>query len=319
MLQFAKLPYVGAVGAKLYYPDSTKLQHCGITNLPIGPVHKLQTFEDHQEYYDHRNQYNYNCIAVTAACLLISKDKFLEVNKFDEELKIAYNDVDLGFKLYEQGYHNVVVNEAFAYHHESLSRGDDERREKQARLQCERNLLYQKHKHLLGYDPYYPYVLNHDGLDNRIVPGYYTANNTIQKPSWQPFAYWCEKAKEDPCLMVRVESCGPDIMRGYCIVLGDNNACYDKYLVLVPIVNSRKSLEPLYMKLDPQYRDDLEANLPDQENVAMCGFCIDRNLEGIPQGTYKIGALVSNRITRMKLIYFSGRYLEVLATEDGKD
>ena len=51
MVSRALQPYVGSVGLKLYYPDSVKIQHDGIVNLPVGPVHKLQFMEDDRSYY----------------------------------------------------------------------------------------------------------------------------------------------------------------------------------------------------------------------------------------------------------------------------
>lgn len=67
---------------------------------------------------------------------------------------MAYNDVDLGFCLVEMGYYNVVLNDCFAYHHESLSRGSDESPEKMRRLTEERELLYQMHPQFRGVDPF---------------------------------------------------------------------------------------------------------------------------------------------------------------------
>lgn len=93
----AMQPYVGSVGLKLYYPDSVKIQHDGIVNLPVGPVHKLQFMEDDKSYYFGRNRFDLNCVAVTGACLLIRTEVFRETGGFREALRVAYNDVDLGF------------------------------------------------------------------------------------------------------------------------------------------------------------------------------------------------------------------------------
>lgn len=152
----ASLPHIGAVGAKLLYPDSNIIQHIGITNLEIGPSHSFIGFSDGPSYYFGRNRMEYNVLAVTAACVIISKEKFQEVEGFDEELTVAYNDVDLCFKLYEAGYYNVIRNDVSMYHYESASRGsDDIDEEKKQRLNRERNRLYNKHKELEGVDPFY--------------------------------------------------------------------------------------------------------------------------------------------------------------------
>ena len=152
----ASLPHIGAVGAKLLYPDSNIIQHIGITNLGIGPSHSYIGFSDGASYYFGRNRMDYNVLAVTAACVIVSRKKFKEVEGFDEKLTVAYNDVDLCFKLYEAGYYNVIRNDVSMYHYESASRGsDDIDAEKRQRLQKEKERLYSKHKTLDGRDPFY--------------------------------------------------------------------------------------------------------------------------------------------------------------------
>lgn len=174
MLGQASLKHVGAVGAKLLYPNSEIIQHVGVTNLKIGPSHMLIGYSDKTPVYFGRNRMDYNTLAVTAACLMVKKDKFYEVGGFDEKLSIAYNDVDFCFKLYEEGYYNVIRNDAVLYHHESASRGsDDIDYEKKQRLLTERKHLYKKHPYLCGKDPFYnvnlatnkiDYSLNVDGM-----------------------------------------------------------------------------------------------------------------------------------------------------------
>lgn len=156
MVGHASVPHVGAVGAKLFYPGSNTIQHAGVTNLKIGPSHSFIGFSDSDIYYFGRNRMDYNYLAVTAACLVVSKEKFDEVGRFDESLTVGYNDVDLCFKLYEAGYYNVLRNDVTMYHHESASRGsDDIDEEKKQRLLSERKRLYDKHPRLDGVDPFY--------------------------------------------------------------------------------------------------------------------------------------------------------------------
>ena len=117
---------LGAVGAKLYYPNGDKIQHCGVVNLDAGPSHLFCGYSDSRIYYYGRNRLRYDVLAGNGClCLLISKEKFREVNYFDENLPVAYNDVDLCFKLVEKGYFNVICNDVHLYHHESVSRGYD--------------------------------------------------------------------------------------------------------------------------------------------------------------------------------------------------
>ena len=96
----ASLPHVGAVGAKLFFPDTTNIQHCGIVNLYNGPSHAYYGYDDVlvNEYYLRRSAI-YNWIAVTGACLSIKSSDFKSVNGFDENLGIAYNDISLCYSL----------------------------------------------------------------------------------------------------------------------------------------------------------------------------------------------------------------------------
>lgn len=156
MLEFAALSHVGAVGAKLLYPDTTLIQHAGITNMYEGPAHKLLKYDDRAEYYGGRNRGVWDVIGVTAACLMVSKEKFNQAGGFAEELKVAYNDVDLCFRLHQKGWFNVVRNDLILYHHESLSRGNDHLDPaKKERLANERKTLYRRSPGYYDFDPFY--------------------------------------------------------------------------------------------------------------------------------------------------------------------
>lgn len=152
----AILSHTGAVGAKLYYPNSKMIQHCGVINRKEGPSHLLLQYKDTQVADFGRNRLNYNYSAVTGACLMVERKRFEEIQGFDESLPIAYNDVDLCFKLIEAGYYNTQRNDVHLYHYESLSRGDDTKdKEKFKRLVKERITLYEKHPAWERVDPFY--------------------------------------------------------------------------------------------------------------------------------------------------------------------
>ena len=155
MLGHAQQKHTGAVGAKLYYPQTTLLQHTGVSNPKTGPLHSFMGLDDQVPYYFGWNRVDNNCIGVTGACLLVSAEKFREVGCFDEDLPVAYNDVKLCFALHSHGYYNVIRNDAVAYHHESLSRGSDHIDDpKLIRLSKELTGLYGAFPELKGKDPY---------------------------------------------------------------------------------------------------------------------------------------------------------------------
>ena len=156
MLGQAQISYTGAVGAKLLYPQDRKIQHVGVINIENGPVHAFTGMSDDVIYYFGRNRLNYNVLAVTAACLLINKDKYWKVGGLDESFAVAYNDVDFCMKLSEAGYFNVVRNDITLIHHESVSRGNDlVDINKTRRLMDEENRLYDIHSIYAHNDPFY--------------------------------------------------------------------------------------------------------------------------------------------------------------------
>ena len=159
--------HTGAVGAKLLYPGTTKIQHDGVINRRNGPTHILQKLDDKYVYYYGRNRLDYDCFAVTGACLLLSKAHYLLVGKMDEELYVTYNDVDLCLNLADQGLYNVVRNDVVLYHHESVSRGlDTMSHEKLSRLLKEQNHMWEKHPGFhSGKDPYYSRHFGEDAID----------------------------------------------------------------------------------------------------------------------------------------------------------
>lgn len=296
--------YTGAVGLKLLYPSDHRIQHAGITNLPMGPVHKLQTLTDDGEYYGRGNRLVGNYLAVTAACLMVEKRKFLEVGGFEESLAVAFNDVDLCYKLYEAGYSNVCVNDRHAFHYESLSRGADESVEKVQRLLRERDILFERHPLLLGRDPYYSEYLNRDGLDVRITPGYATSKNHCQKVTEGVPGTMLNAYREDPCLMVRIEDLRQKNLYGYAVVLGDDNSHYEFSLVL------KSGGQTRVVPMERQLRPDLEENLPDQKNVALCGFWMDLSDLPLEPGNYIIGVIAKSKVGRTRLLGFSNRCLD---------
>lgn len=138
MVGHALRPGIGAVGAKLLYPNDM-VQHAGVV-LGIGGVagHVHRYLGGTEPGYYFRAIATQNYSVVTAACLAVRKSVFAEVGGLDAiNLKVAFNDVDFCLKLLKAGYRNVFTPYALLYHHESLSRGHDDTPEKKAIFEYE--------------------------------------------------------------------------------------------------------------------------------------------------------------------------------------
>lgn len=124
MVSHAVRPEIGAVGARLLYPDGT-VQHAGVLLGYKGRAgHMYRYAPRHWPGYWARAVLIQNLTAVTAACLVLRKDVFEAVDGFDEEnFTITFNDVDLCLRIHEKGYRNLYTPYAELYHHESKTRG----------------------------------------------------------------------------------------------------------------------------------------------------------------------------------------------------
>ncbi len=155
MASMAMNSYIGAVGCRLLYPDSDRVQHIGVVNEEGGAYHKCLGARLQDIPYGSA-EYNQNVMAVTGACLMARRAVLDAAGLLDEKLPVAYNDVDLCFKIYEKGYRNIVLNDIYMYHHESVTRGTDAMDEaKLERLAKEREYLQSKHQKIGFKDPYY--------------------------------------------------------------------------------------------------------------------------------------------------------------------
>ncbi len=160
MLEHAQRPEVGAVGAKLLYPNDL-VQHAGVVIGVGGAANHAfsRTPKDEHGYFGQLNvvrQYS----AVTAACIMLRKSVFEEIDGFDEEnLAISFNDVDFCLRLREKGYLVIYTPYSLLYHHEALSRGHSVNFN-------EEYFLRRRHKGIFkDGDPYYNPNLSRERLD----------------------------------------------------------------------------------------------------------------------------------------------------------
>lgn len=154
LLMHAQRKSVGAVGAKLYYPDNS-VQHCGVI-LGVGGIadHLGKEFDRYDVGHIGRLMITQNISAVTAACMMIRRDVYEEVGGLSEEFVVAYNDIDLCMKIREKGYLIVLNPFAELYHYESKSRGQEDTPEKVERFVKEVELFKSRWSEKLK-DPYY--------------------------------------------------------------------------------------------------------------------------------------------------------------------
>ena len=147
---------IGAVGARLYYPNET-VQHDGIIvgmGGVAGYAHPGLPRAEHGRFG--RSMIIQNFSAVTAAVLAVKKSLYEEVGGLDEKnLKAAFNDVDFCLKLQQLGYRNVYTPFAELYHHESISRGPDTDPGKAKRFEAEALFMKKKWDLEINDDPSY--------------------------------------------------------------------------------------------------------------------------------------------------------------------
>jgi O-antigen biosynthesis protein len=124
MLVYARQPEIGAVGAKLYFPDG-RLQHAGITGYAGTPHHPYAGGPGNAAGYFNNLIVACDYLAVTAACLMTRRDAFEAAGGFDESLPLNFNDVDYCLRLREEGLRSVCVPWVELVHYESASRGAD--------------------------------------------------------------------------------------------------------------------------------------------------------------------------------------------------
>ena len=182
MAALALEPDVGAVGAKLFYPDG-RIQHAGIV-LGLGPQrvagHEFRGAPGDSPGPQNRLLIAREVSAVTAACMVLDRHKFLEAGGFDEEaFPVAFNDVDLCLKLRRAGYRSVWTPRARLMHLESATRGPDKADAASARFAEEVRRMRERWGPELMADPYYSPNLT---LDDE---SFTLAAQSRAKPPWR--------------------------------------------------------------------------------------------------------------------------------------
>lgn len=155
LAEHALRPEVGAVGARLLYPDG-RVQHAGVV-LGMGGGVAWHAFcfcpRDETGYFGHTHMVR-NYAGVTGACLMVKRTTFEEVGGFDESMAVAFNDVDFCIKLHQRGLLNVYTPFAEFTHHEGASRGRGALEREETRE------MFRRYGDLIRNDPFFNPNLN---------------------------------------------------------------------------------------------------------------------------------------------------------------
>lgn len=170
MAALASQPEVGAVGAKLLYPDDT-IQHGGVIIRMHGiaeHAHKGAQADDPGSFG--RLTVPFDVSANTGACLMTKKAIFDELGGFDDGFVLAFNDVDLCYRIRNAGYSLIFEPRAQLYHYESKTRGYEVTPEQQKRFQDEQYLWMKKWHETCYEDPFFNPNLRYDSGDFAVSP-----------------------------------------------------------------------------------------------------------------------------------------------------
>ena len=162
---------VGIVGARLYFPDDT-IQHAGIV-MGIGGCagSMFVGMKRTMTGYMHRAVLQQDMSAVTAACLMVKRETFEKIGGLDENLAVAFNDVDFCLRAGREGY--LVIYDPYVemYHFESKTRGYEDTEEKKQRFEREKTYLCPRWAELREQgDPCYNRNLSLKTCDYSIQP-----------------------------------------------------------------------------------------------------------------------------------------------------
>ena len=157
MLMYVQDENVGICGALLYFEDNS-VQHAGVTIGIRGLAgHKYRCLNKSDFSKNDSISYVQDLSAVTAACFMVKKSDYEKVLGFDENLAVAFNDVDFCLKIRKEKMRIIFNPFIEAYHYESKSRGEDtQSKEKQERFAKEYAIFVKRwNKTIRKGDPYF--------------------------------------------------------------------------------------------------------------------------------------------------------------------
>ena len=271
---------------------------------------------------------------MTGACLMVKKSTYEAAGGLSETLRVAFNDVELCYHLYDMGYVNVVRNDVALYHHESLSRGMDDSVEKLKRLHQELNMLYELHPSIYGQDPFYHRYLVRDVLDQEFYAGNrYEYTDRCDRAEPEALRDGLRPEWSNEVLRMGIEFAGDlckwetgkngggnYFIQGWCYALQVDNSQYRFNLLLKPVDRGDGPAEESggeagavwKVPVNRQYRPDIQENLGHMQMVALTGVCLQFDREALPEGEYLIGFLWEDCCSRQKLYQWTAETMEIV-------
>ena len=288
MVEQAQRKSIGAVGALLLYADDT-VQHAGIilgvTGI-AGHSHRHFSVQD-SGYYDALvTTANYS--AVTAACMICRREKFEQVEGFNEQLAVAYNDVDFCLKLQQQGYRNVFLPHVRLYHYESQSRNRVDTLEPKQRIQQEVAYMETTWNKLINHDPGYNFNLTREREDyslNLQPSAEVTAILFSETPDSELWEFFLDEPK-----LGCVKRNFLDIIGWVVGRIAD--------AIAIEIISGNKVIEVTNIK---ETRPDVAQVYPQLPQAANSGFATTINILDLPQNAELILRVVLANEIKVKL------------------
>ena len=155
LISWLSVPAVGAIGARLLFPDKT-VQHAGISIGINGVVDHLEKGNLREDAGDFaRILYPRQLSAITGGCMAFRKTVFLEIGGLDEKFAEAFNDVDFCIRLQKANFKIVWNPFAELIHHESVSVEKPYVRARRLTFRDEMNELIKRYESMFRIDPHY--------------------------------------------------------------------------------------------------------------------------------------------------------------------
>lgn len=284
MVGHASQPHIGAVGAKLYYPDSRKIQHVGVVNYESGAAHIFSKMEDEGILGHGRNLLEYNYSIVTGACLMVAREKFEKIGGFAEELAVTFNDVELCFRLLKQGWYQVVRSDVVLYHHESISRGEDALDEKKfQRHMKERERLFAMHPEFVKADAFYSKNSTQKYLDDSVNTDRMSWDMPVYQEDEKTSKVW-QETDDMVCHVEYAKETDRICVRGFAYMEHVRHNNLNQIVVML-----KGEEKTSYIRACRIYNPTIAPQMDSDKNLNFVEFQAGCSSEQIGRGQYQLG------------------------------